>query len=201
MSFRSDLVECLRKLDFNLSNYNRWYLETYNPFVGFFRERITVPDLQLSDAIVGVALVYSWMPTMPRQECGRNFLAAREALLLCTKHNPEDEQIEAIRLFVGGSMVAASKFLHFCAPHRYPIWDRRVVRGGYDRAWRANVDNSTERYLEYLRDLKALDLPKMIKARVSQIAHDSSDLRIKEFALFSLGAWESKAGHSRLGAK
>jgi hypothetical protein len=187
--FRDDLTKRLRQLDFRQSPYNPWYQQTYAPFVEFFRERIAIPNLEHSDAMIGVALVYSWMPTLPQKKCRWNSKAARAALLICTKGDPKSELLEVIKSFVGGSMIATSKFLHFCAPDKYPIWDSRVVQGGYGRAW-GKRDNEGERYLEYMEHLQNLRLPEPVRAKIKQLNPNCSALRAKEFALFSLGSFE-----------
>jgi hypothetical protein len=188
--FRDDLVECLSRRDFSQPGYNAWYLETYGPFVDHFRERIAVPGVQRNDAIIGVALVYSWMPTMPKRACHLDFEAVREALFSCIQGNPTADNVGVIKAFVGGSMVAASKFLHFCSPDKYPIWDSRVVRGGYKRSWNEKKDSGSKPYIDYLEHINSLKLPERIIKQVGEIARDFSVLRIKEFAIFSLGASE-----------
>jgi hypothetical protein len=166
------------------------YAATYDLFLRFFKERIAIENLRADDAKVGVVLVYSWMaPAELKTESWKHFAAARRILQLDKARRLNAAEIDTLKAFVGGSLIATSKYLHFLNPRRYAIWDTNVARAAYRYSWQQC--NRSERYLEYLDDMKHLTLPEALRQRVRTAIGTSSSMRCKEFALFHLGLAES----------
>jgi hypothetical protein len=171
-------------------------LATYRLFLEFFEEHIAVETLEQSDAKIAVILVFSWMPMTPlKPECWNNFHLAKRILQRDTTSRLNAGEIDELKSFVGGSLIATSKFLHFFNPGRYAMWDTNVARAAYRYNWQQC--NRTERYIEYLDDIKRLKLDDVLRGRVQDIIGKASALRCKEFALFQLGITEStSASHA-----
>ena len=172
------------------------YLATYKLYSRFFRERIAVKNLQPNDAKVGVVLVYTWMqPAELKPDCFKHFPVAKTMLQRDKAGRLNAAEIDALKTFVGGSLIATSKFLHFYNPSRYAIWDTNVARAAYRYTW--PQCNRSARYLEYLDDIKGLTLDSGLRQRVRDAIGPAGALRVKEFALFQLGISESEpASHA-----
>ena len=190
VAFDVDLADRLTKLKvFSNRLQDDRYLKTYPLLISYFQERVAVASPRTDDVRIAVILVYSWMGrgwSSFDPACLDEFTDARQALAHCVRCQGKKDQFEAIRSFVGGSLIAASKFLHFLAPERYAIWDQHVARGAYGLNHWAQY-NRMDRYCTYLDDLAQLTLPDALRSRIEQSIGRTSDLRVKEFALFQLG--------------
>jgi len=166
------------------------YLATYKLFLRFFKERIAVNNLQPDDAKTGVVLVYSWMTQAELQPtCWKHFASAKKLLRQDKTRRLTASEVDALRAFVGGSLIATSKYLHLFNPSRYAMWDTNVARAAYRYSWQQC--NQSERYIEYLDDINDLHLHAALRERIRQAIGKSSAVRCKEFALFQLGLAES----------
>jgi hypothetical protein len=184
---------CLSSLQIRNSENDARYLQTYQVFLNFFKERIAVEDVAANDAKIAVVLVYSWMGRAQIDPaCWNNFERARTALQHIRRGEPKEQEIEDIKSFVGNSLIATSKFLHFLAPKRYAIWDRYVAWAAYRYEYPYPYQyNKIDRYLVYLRDLETLEINEEVCQQVRKTLKDEvSSLRMKEFALFHLGISE-----------
>jgi hypothetical protein len=166
------------------------YLATYDLFLKYFRDNIAVTNLNVSDAKIGVVLVYTWMqPALLKPDCWKHFPLAKKTLTRDKAGRLNVDEIEALKHFVGGSLIATSKFLHFFNPSRYAMWDTNVARAGYRYSW--HQCNRSDRYIRYLDDINGLTLDEALRSRIHEAIGSASELRVKEFALFQLGLAES----------
>jgi hypothetical protein len=171
------------------------YLATYDLFLKYFKDNIAVTNLSVGDAKIGVVLVYTWMqPTPLKPDCFKHFPLAKEMLLREKAGRLKVDDIQALKHFVGGSLIATSKFLHFLNPSRYAIWDTNVARAAYRYSW--HQCNRADRYLQYLDDINELTLDDALRSRIRDAIGSVSELRVKEFALFQLGIYEAAPIHS-----
>jgi hypothetical protein len=149
-----------------------------------------VPNLNVSNAKIGVVLVYTWMqPAALNPDCWQHYHSAKEVLERDRVGLLDVDDIEALKHFVGGSLIATSKFLHLLNPDRYAMWDANVARAGYRYSW--HQSNRADRYLQYLDDISELRLDEALGKRVQDAIGSARELRRKEFALFQLGVAES----------
>lgn len=201
MAFEPSLQARLSNLEIRNTPNDVTYLATYPLFVDYFQKRIVVPDLAENDAKIAVTLVYAWMaPAKLNAHQWINFGAAKDALQeLASSDELTLDQLEGIKSFVGGSLIATSKFLHLFDPCRFAIWDRRVAWAGYRYAHYHRY-NRDDLYLIYLEDLRALELPSRASTLVSDTIGEATEMRRKEFALFHLGVQEEHLhpNHNRL---
>lgn len=165
-------------------------LATYKLFLRFFKERVAVRNLQLNDAKIGVVLVFSAMQsTALKPDCWNYFPSAKRMLERDTIARLNGTEIDALKSFVGGSLIATSKFLHFVNPSRYAMWDANIARAAYRYTW--HQCNRSDRYIEYLDDIERLKLESKLRGRIRDAIGTGGALRYKEFALFHLGIAES----------
>jgi hypothetical protein len=112
------------------------YSAVYPTLVQYF-ESFPRP-LKFDSAVVGLHIVYGWMPRIPdlglAASVGKT-RAARASLegKLSDSLGPNAQRdagtiMETVRRFTNNSLVGASKFLHFLRPDVFPIWDSRVAR-------------------------------------------------------------------------
>ncbi|KAB2771022.1 hypothetical protein F9L00_20475 [Brucella anthropi] len=191
MAFEPTLQTRLNSLVLRDTPSDAMYLTTYPLFADYFQKRIVVPDLAEDDAKIAVTLVYAWMaPAKLNTHHWINFGAAKDALQeLASSDELTLDQLEDIKSFVGGSLIATSKFLHLFDPGRFAIWDRRVAWAGYRYA-HYHQYNKDSLYLTYLEDLNGLTLPPPVYNLVSNALGEATEMRKKEFALFHLGIQE-----------
>jgi hypothetical protein len=181
----------LANLQIRNSDLDARYLGTYPLFLDFFKTRIAVEPLALSDAKIAIVLVYSWMGRAQFDpSCWDNFERASAALNRIRSQALDVQAIEAIKSFVGHSLIATSKFLHFFDPEQYAIWDSNVARAAYRYEYPYQY-NRSDRYLDYLVDLRNLNVEEPILRQARDVLGDGvSALRVREFVLFHLGISE-----------
>lgn len=194
MMIAKDLGDRLRAFDPPTPGGSmRFYLGTYRQFRDVF-SRLTFTPEGKEESDFCVWLVASWM-RLQQDDHWDNYergLRKYEAALpsLCKVREgrsltfPDD--LDAIKDYVGGSMVAASKFLHFVEPERFAMWDRnvwRAISGEPKSAFR----DCAKAYSCYLGWLSQFALPATLDEDLRQLLGDVTSLRRKEFALFCLG--------------
>ena len=181
-AFYSNRSKTIRKID-------NFYSATYPLILDFFREKINRPDFAEVDAKLGVVLVYSWMaPAKLNVDYLKKYEPAKSAIeKIRSGEGINRAQLESMIAFVGGSLIATSKYLHFLCPARFAIWDRRVAGAAY-RLNHHYQYNNLELYLTYLDDLKKWRwIPMNVQQNDPGLA---TDMRKKELALFELGISE-----------
>lgn len=190
MAFEETLVNRLEDVNFREDVRDKLYLGSYSVFLEFFHNRIAIASFEDNDAKAGVFLVYSWMAqaVLSIDSLG-NFGSAKSALLKAQSSDISIDEFRSVRDFVGGSLIATSKYLHLMNPDRYAIWDRRVAWAGYRFQYPYQY-NKEQRYAQYLSDLRELVLPTHLRKRISEFLPNATEMRAKEFALFHLGIAE-----------
>ena len=94
----------------------------------------SIETLDWDTLVLGLHIVYGWMPTLPKpgnlmrwDEVRRDQLT--NALTKATLgHALTDADLRTLQEFCNNSMTGASKLLHFLCPSKFPIWDTRVAR-------------------------------------------------------------------------
>ena len=190
MAFEKTLLDRLLNVEISESAKDRFYAGSYNVFLEFFRNRIAIKAFEDNGAKIGVFLVYSWMARAVLEiNSIQNLGPAKPAIMKACLGDISIGELNLIKDFVGGSLIATSKFLHFLNPENFAIWDSNVAFAAYRFKHRYQY-NSNAKYLEYLSDLKTLKLPDDLRKRVLLFLPNSSEARVKEFALFHLGITE-----------
>jgi len=162
---------------------------SYQHFVTFFAERSEVTE---SDLVIGSYFTYGWMPTMLdlRGDLKNTLeLVNRVKLDGCRLSSKE---LMTIALNINGSVVGASKLLHFVRPDIHAIWDSRVYRYLHQKEPHTYRLQKPDAYNEYLDDLQRLQgdcrFPKL-KARLKTgIGYEVTDNRISEHVMYYHGS-------------
>lgn len=148
--FKTDckaFINCLPDIDINQKSY---YI-TYPEFLEHFR-RIT--KFEKHDIIVGIHLIYGWMPTICHLK-SEDFDQVATILNKVKKNKQQliEEELNILRNVFNNSIVGTSKLLHFICPENYPIWDSNVCSYLNIPAHKANNTSVYLQYIEICRDI------------------------------------------------
>ena len=158
------------------------------------------------DAVVGLHIVYGWMPTIPRLAGIMQWDQKRKTLLAATLtgaitgKGPTDAELGGLMAFSNNSMIGASKILHFLNPSRLPIWDSRVAKSFFNRpkVYDQQV-NKVEKWKSYQATLIGWLSDQRVTSRCSELKRLAghlagvTDLRLVELVLFHKTASKRKA--------
>jgi hypothetical protein len=168
----------------------RWTHVSYKEFLEFFasKEEFTAHDL-----VIGAYFTYGWMPTMLELRGDIN-----EVTAIANKSRRErisKSEFSQLAEAINGSVVGASKLLHFINPRDYAIWDSRVYRYLHQEAphqYRLVAPNAYWEYLAFLNVLAedSRFTPFRIKV-VSAIGYPVTDKRVCELLMFIKGEKEN----------
>lgn len=165
--------------------------QEYAALKKWFGCRMSKRDWDEDAVRLGALMVYGWMPTMlrvygrgpgPLENCPRNL---NWDGIISKLNGGDPRSFEADR-FLNNSFVGTSKFLHFCWPEYFAIWDRNVhvaleLPGG---------PNNRQDYLSYQRWIRDFRVRK------------GKSIREVETALFRLGKeLKSKKGRGTQNGK
>lgn len=127
----------------------QWIHFSYKEFLEFFRSK---KDLTPHDLIIGAYFTYGWMPTMLELKGDINVVTA-----IANKVRREEgisrDEFNCFARSINGSVVGASKLLHFICPNKHAIWDSRVYRYLHQEApyqYRLEASNAYWNYLAFL---------------------------------------------------
>ncbi len=167
-----------------------WYFTSYDYFIGYFKklEKISEQDL-----IIGIAMAYSWMPTIARVmhkklPTEKNLTFVNRFFSGDIKNN--EEIINGLKPLVSESIVGMSKFMHFLKPDKYPILDGKINQRLMNRS---NIPTEKDylNYLEYCNIIIELKEFQEIKAKIREVfsrynLSNCSDYRIVDICLWSI---------------
>ena len=176
------------------------YLRVYPHLLAALKGRTITPSVFVEAA----HMVYGWMPTvLTLTPCSPSEPFVREAALV-ERARTEGTLLSAADLTQvakcmtekHGSIIGASKLLHFVCPTHYAIWDTRVFAFLSYRGKRCRVRrptrgavNSVDRYASYLASLKSLfGDPKFadFHKRVNKdLGYEVTAMRAAELVMFS----------------
>lgn len=131
------------------------YLLSYGAFIRYFNEKHGT--LNEDDLIIGIHMVYGWMPTIFEFKHSRLGEAVDIINAVKLRRPIGAEELGVLKALLNNSIVGTSKLLHFINPEDYAIWDSRVYRF---LSGKVNVDhvrvNQVSLYLLYLQRLRTL---------------------------------------------
>jgi hypothetical protein len=165
-----------------------WIHLSYKEFLEFF---ISKKELTPHDLIIGAYFTYGWMPTMLELKGDINAIAAiankarnREVISRADFSRMADA--------INGSVVGASKLLHFICPEDHAIWDSRVYRYLHQEAphqYRLKAPNAYWDYLSFLSELAKDSRFSAFKMKVNAaVGYSVTDKRACELLMFTKGA-------------
>lgn len=172
---------------------NTSYHLAYPVFLRYFAglERITRDEL-----IIGAHFAYGWMPRMltlhanPEHElddCARLLTEIKQGTPLTR------ESLEKLVKVINGSLVGASKLLHFVCPDRFAMWDSRVCSCLFGDLNQSSRSVELRRYGDYLVTCHALARDNGFPPLYAQIAQkinmaDAPPLRAVEWVMYRKSA-------------
>lgn len=168
-----------------------WVHTSYREFVDYFQRIPPGEPLTLHNFIVGAYFSYGWMPTMLR--LGENVSAAIQAVNKARDlaHPISEEEFLTIAAVINGSVVGASKLLHFVCPDKYAIWDSRVYRFIFEEEpyqYRLETPQVYQEYLNALRVIASSGSFTGTKIIVEKtVGYQVTDLRACELIMFANG--------------
>lgn len=125
---------------------------SYKAFLAYFSslQRLTEHDI-----IIGAYFTYGWMPTILDL---RGDLAEVRMIADNVKQSKQitDAELRKVAFAINGSVVGASKLLHFICPQDHAIWDSRVYRYLYQKEPYQYRLEAPDAYWNYLEDLDKL---------------------------------------------
>jgi hypothetical protein len=164
-----------------------WIHSSYREFLNFFSSK---GELTGHDMVIGAYFTYGWMPTMLEMR-GDVEDVARIANKARTAEGISREDFSSLAFAINGSVVGASKFLHFLCPSQYAIWDSRVYRYFHQQAPYQYRLEAPEAYWDYLSFLDRLAKDKRFKSfkeGVDQsVGYGVSDKRACELLMYTKG--------------
>lgn len=163
------------------------YLKTYPYFISYFKD---LKELNEENIIIGISLVYSWMPTILKK---LDLEKIKDATTILNKARTEEritqEELELLISTFNNSLVGSSKLLHFINPNYYAIWDSKVYRALYNNKtpYQGAISNP-ENYFEYIDWINGIikqpSFNQFYERIKSLIGNDISEYRAIEYALF-----------------
>jgi len=177
------LNDIAKNIEFNKDDS---YLKTYPYFISYFKnlDKITTENI-----VIGISLVYSWMPTILKKLdlTNINLLAS---ILNKAKSDEliKEEEFESLKNAFNNSVVGSSKLLHFINPEKYAIWDSKVYQSLHGKTPYHDTLNKTVRYYEYIKWIESVrdeDSFKYFFETMKQILGNGiTENRAIEYALF-----------------
>lgn len=169
------------------------YCVAYQHIMKFFS---SVEIIDWDAAIVGLHIVYGWMPTIPKLK--RTFamnLDQRGELLEVlnsarTGNKIDCEDLEKVKSFSNNSVVGGSKLLHFINPRTCPIWDSRVAKVFWGKGVSAYSLSRAESWVEYRDTLTQWAVDAAVQATCADLRWRSdglvntTDMRVMELVMF-----------------
>lgn len=164
-----------------------WIHLSYKEFLEFFSSK---KELTPHDIVIGAYFTYGWMPTMLELKGDINQIAAIANEARKINGISKDDFVRLAEA-INGSVVGASKLLHFICPEGHAIWDSRVYRYLHQEApyqYRLTQPDAYWNYLSFL-DALAKDVRfKQFKMKVdSAVKYAVTDKRACELLMFTQG--------------
>ena len=164
-----------------------WIHLSYKEFLVFFSSK---KELTPHDIVIGAYFTYGWMPTMLELKGDINLIAA-----IANKARGKDGISRAdfshLANAINGSVVGASKLLHFICPEDHAIWDSRVYRYLHQEApyqYRLEAPDAYWDYLSFLAALTEDERFEAFKMKVnSAVGYPVTDKRACELLMFTKG--------------
>lgn len=164
-----------------------WIHLSYKEFLAYFAGRQTLTE---HDVVIGAYFTYGWMPTILE-------LRGPLADVVCIANQVKNsqritgDQLRKVASAINGSIVGASKLLHFISPNTHAIWDSRVYRYLHQREPFQQRLEARGAYWEYLECLDSLARDQRFstaKQVVEKVAgYPVTDKRAAELVMFFNG--------------
>ena len=170
------------------------YIYSYPAMISFFKNK---DILTTNDVIVGIHMVYGWMPTILAIKGIHNIEKATNILNKLKHYNKDtviwkidniEEDLELLKLIFNNSIVGVSKFLHFMKPELYPIYDSKIYRYIKEEEPYNYRVNDVSSYLMAIKTIEAVSKDKRAgdfhKSVQNKVGYPISKIRAIELIMF-----------------
>ena len=179
----------------------KWIHISYKEFLEFFGSK---KELTPHDLVIGAYFTYGWMPTMLELKGDIGVVTA-----IANKSRREEgiskDEFSRFADAINGSVVGASKLLHFICPKKHAIWDSRVYRYLHQEApyqYRLEAANAYRNYLAFLDVLVTDSRFKAFKLKVvDAVGYPVTDKRACELLMFTKGRKSDSTKHMQPDAR
>lgn len=165
------------------------YIRVYPFFVRFFRGKT---KFSRDDFVIGANFTYGWMPTILTLAGTNKDWSLATSVLNRAKRGrisrPGD--LGLLAQIINGSLVGASKVLHFVNPVKHAIWDGRVYRYLVRREPYHSRVNKTGNYIRYLEVCDEIALWPEITPATSDLARRLCQ-KLTVFRAIELTMWSN----------
>lgn len=201
MVFSKELINerlgCLSQQSIELDERQKSYLAGYPALLALFKQ---LNFDKYEDVIVGAYAAYGWMPTIlkrpPSKEQAHELREFIRSAMVSEKSVSLTDSISCLKS-INNSVVGTSKFLHFCCPDVFPIWDSNIANVFGLRSYHHNRVQTYVDYVSAMRewcDDEYAFPASYVEVLVSNGVENSwTKIRKLEFALYLLGATAGKA--------
>jgi hypothetical protein len=138
------------KKEIKVTDSDREFLRGYSALI----ELACRSDLGNENEVIALAYAaYGWMPTMLKRLPGKIELSQLKDLVGHLREPSSDvvcllKRHQSLLRSINGSVIGISKFLHFCAPRKIPIWDKWVAKVFECNQW--NQINNEDNFIKYV---------------------------------------------------
>lgn len=182
-----ELIESISRINIDSSDK---YVLTYPAYVSYFSGRMKFSH---DDIVRGVGFVYSWMPRI--LVISNPAIQYLERASYSFRQSPSDEI--ARKLFKSavdvttGSIIAASKLLHFMFPESYPIYDSHIYRYCWNKKkahhYQVKIEENYYIYKASLDQLSKEESTTDLTSIISnKVGYSVSKLRAIELSIFEI---------------
>lgn len=166
---------------------------SYKEFLTYFSSQQALTEHNI---VIGAYFTYGWMPTILNL---RGDLS--EVVMIANRVKKSikitDEELRKVAFAINGSVVGASKLLHFICPNDHAIWDSRVYRYLHQEEpyqYRLEAPDTYWNYLKALDDLASDNRFFDSKQEVEKVVgYQVSDKRAAELVMFFNGRRETSS--------
>ena len=166
-----------------------YYTMTYPCIINYFYERNNLVE---ADVLLGVNIVYGWMPTVPKLHHYSNGDSLNRASKILNKARKlgelDDNEIQFLVHYINNSLSGVSKLLHFIAPESFAIWDSNIFRFVFEKEPYSYRLGSLDNFREYQNTLKEIikdpRVPSFHRSLNGKIGYKVSALRAIEVLMF-----------------
>lgn len=180
------------KIKPDIDENQKSYYISYIEFLEHFKR---IKEFKKHDVIVGIHLIYGWMPTICHLK-SEDFAEAATILNKVKRGKPllKKEELNKLKDVFNNSIVGTSKLLHFINPENYPIWDSNVCRYLNIPAHKANNISVYLQYIDTCRNIieqckgEIAHVKKVMKEfEPYKVQNEISDMRAVELVMFTNG--------------
>jgi hypothetical protein len=189
---------------------NRMACDTYSmAYPALLSHFACLQTVNWDAAVLGLHIVYGWMPTIPRLGGIMQWDVKERQKLVTTLTNakngrePTDDELKRLKAFCNNSVIGASKFLHFLRPDAFPIWDSRVAKIFLNKPKAGGQKvNGIEPWKDYRNELSkwlkvpAVDMKCKDLGQLACFLNHVSNLRLVELVLFHKTTSKRKPGRN-----